>query len=454
MLLIQRRRPLYILLLSGGVLAAVVGGWLWKSSHTHHNRSVVLLVSGDTAGWITPCGCTANQSGGLLRRGSFVTELTTSADVILADVGGAAGGTSAYQRVKFEAILRGEKAMGLMAHNLGGSEAALGADYLRRVAAEVGVTFLSANLKDSSGVLVASPIVIVERGGRRIALTGVLSRRYVSSSLQIDDPHAAVLREAANARGQYDSLIVLAYLPEDELRQLAAALPEADAVIGGPTGQSLPPVELGPTILASSTNKGKFLVRLDSRGSTRGWDGQVVEMSSKFADDDQQKTNIKSYLAELERRNFSSSETGLAPKLPAVLPREYYLAGNTSCRKCHASDCASWEGSKHARAWPTLLDRGQHVDPYCQQCHTTGYGLPGGFISANSDVQTRSVGCESCHGPSEGHAHSPKVRTPFAARDQCISCHDHENSPLFEYGQYWPRVRHGSPAGESQGNSP
>ena len=42
-------------------------------------------------------------------------------------------------------------------------------------------------------------------------------------------------------RGAYDALVVLAYLPVDELNALAAALPEADAVIGGPTGQAVEP---------------------------------------------------------------------------------------------------------------------------------------------------------------------------------------------------------------------
>ena len=42
-------------------------------------------------------------------------------------------------------------------------------------------------------------------------------------------------------------------------------LPEADAVIGGPTGQSIVPTAVGPTLLAAATNKGKFLVELDLR---------------------------------------------------------------------------------------------------------------------------------------------------------------------------------------------
>jgi len=90
-------------------------------------RPAFLVASGDTAGWITPCGCAINQSGGLLRRGSYLNEMRKGADVLYVDVGGAASGASEYHKVKFEAILMGEKRLNISAHNLGKSELALGA---------------------------------------------------------------------------------------------------------------------------------------------------------------------------------------------------------------------------------------------------------------------------------------------------------------------------------------
>ena len=74
----------------------------------------MIVVSGDTAGWIVPCGCTANQSGGLARRARFVADQSDH-EVVLLDAGGAPAGTTPYHRVKFEAILRGEMAMGIAA---------------------------------------------------------------------------------------------------------------------------------------------------------------------------------------------------------------------------------------------------------------------------------------------------------------------------------------------------
>jgi hypothetical protein len=39
----------------------------------------------------------------------------------------------------------------------------------------------------------------------------------------------------------------------------------------------------------------------------------------------------------------------------------------------------------------------------------------------------------------------PQVRTAYfeQARNHCVKCHDHDNSPEFDYATYWPRIQHG-----------
>lgn len=442
-----RRRWLTVGLLLVTVIVAL-GAWRARATRV---RPVAVVVSGDTAGWITPCGCTANQSGGLLRRGTLVTDLRRGMETVVVDVGGAPGGSSDYHKVKFEAVLQGELAMGLAAHNLGGPELSLGTDYLRRIGTERGVPFVSANVRDDAGAPLAEPARIVTAGRRRLAFVGVVSPRYAVPGVQIGDPREAVLRAAADLHGQYDTLTVLAYLPEEELRALAAGLPEADVVVGGPTGQSIRPDRVGPTLLASATNKGKFLLHLVFAPGAAGWSGDVIELDQRYSDEPGQQANFRRYLDVLADKDFPAAATGFAPSLPASLPANYRYAGNQTCAACHAEDCAAYAKSKHIQAWHTLAERGSHVDPYCQRCHATGYGQPGGFESVALSSAMRSVGCESCHGPSQAHNRNPKVRTPFAARDQCITCHDRENSPTFAYDQFWPRIAQGAASNKSSG---
>ena len=444
----QRRARSFIGLLLGVVLAGCDAAKPKPASP----GDLKIVVSGDTAGWITPCGCTSNQSGGLLRRGSFLAGLpeTKNDRVLYLDAGGAVHGNSEYDVLKIKVVLDGERLMGIAAHNLGRAEAALGVDTLRRMG-RANNPLVSCNVRDADGKLVAEPLRTVDRSGRHIAITGVLWPQFAPAGLRVDEPRQAVLDVAAKARGTYDVLIVLAYMPQDDLEKLAAGLPEADAVIGGPTGQPIPPRSVGPTLVTSATNKGKFLAVLDlpPKGPPSG---RIVELDQTFPDDPAQKENLGQFLAELERRDLSPAQTGLALPLPPGAPADYRVAGSESCAKCHSAEFSTWQHTAHSHAWQTLAPRHFEVDPECMQCHTTGYGLPGGFATRATTMHRVSVGCESCHGPSAAHVADPHRRTPFRAGDQCTQCHDHENSPKFDFASYWPRIRHG-PATQPAGNS-
>lgn len=448
-MILLANKPLRHRYLVFGVCALVMAPSLWscgKDNKPENDKTrTVVVVSGDTAGWIIPCGCTTHQSGGLLRRGTYVEKRKQGADVILLDVGGAPGGTSPYQRLKFEAILKGERLMGLAAHNIGASEVALGVASLQEAARKTGVRFISANLRDPAGQPIFDSSTIVESAGRRVAVIGVISPKYAAGDVRIEDPKAAVLASLQQLEGRHDGVVVLAYLPEDELQRLAAELPEVDAVIGGPTEQTIAPRAVGPAVLAAATNKGKFLVHLEFAAANDAGSptGQVEELTGDWADDRDQLENLKQYLEELDRRAFEPDQTGLVPSAPPDVPPGYQIAGSDSCRECHERDNELWDASRHAKAWEDLKAMGRHVDPYCQLCHTTGYGLPGGFVTIGKSPDRIGVGCESCHGPSQVHVEEPERKTPFDPKDQCTRCHDQENSPKFGYERYWEKIKHG-----------
>ena len=422
------------------------------SEASDDGRPCVLVVSGDTDGWIVPCGCAAKQAGGLPRRATYVGQLRKKAHVIVADVGGAPHDVSDYDRVKFEAILRGEMAMDIAAHNIGAGEAAMGADTLRELAKRLGVPFHSPHVRDTAGELVAQPVRIVEAGRRRIALIGVLDPSYATDQIRVEEPRQAILDAIEGPAADCDHLVVLAYMPYDALRALAETLPEVDAVLGGPTGQPVQPELLGPTLLASATNKGKFVARLDVPTSDPAgrFSGSIVELGDQFADDSAQIANLNRYYDELAEHDFTPSQTALVDPLRANLPADFAIAGTESCRECHSKECDTWDKSGHASAWNSLTEKNAHVDPDCQRCHTTGYGFPGGFVSAKKSAASRNVGCEDCHGPSKAHAADETVRTPHFGRaaDHCRTCHDRENSPHFDFDEYWAKIRHAKPTNE------
>src|SRR5262249_54901270 len=155
----------------------------------------------------------------------------------------------------------------------------------------------------------------------------------------------------------------------------------------------------------------------------------VVELSEKFDDAPEQIEILKKYREQLGVRDFPASVT----KLARGAGSSQTVAGSASCQKCHETEFAIWSNSGHAHGWKSLVDKGAQVDPSCQVCHTTNYGAPGGFTSVATSAGRVDIGCENCHGPSAAHAADPKVRTPFLASAQCITCHDEENSPSFKY---------------------
>ena len=403
-----------------------------------------IVVSGDTRGWIMPCGCTANQSGGLLRRATYVQQLKNQSDVVVADCGGAAEGTAPYQQSRFRAILLGEKQMGLQAHNVGASEAALGAETLKRLATETGVAFISANITTNDGQPIVQTHRLLEQSGQRLLITGVCSPSLLGDSgLYASAPGDAILAVLKQRAAQFDRVIVLAWLPVDELRQLAETLPEADVIVGGPTGQSLPPETIGRVLLTSATNKGKFIACLKFPASVQDdVSAEIVELSPTYADDETQKSNLDAFREMLGQRDFTAAESGFAPSDSVGSPSSAQVAGTESCRECHTEACTGWDSTPHAHAWERLVTQKSAVDPYCQQCHTTGYGLAGGFVSMKESIARTNVGCESCHGPSADHVKDNKHRTPVDAIGACLRCHDHENSPHFEFAGYWEKIRH------------
>jgi hypothetical protein len=249
---------------------------------------------------------------------------------------------------------------------------------------------------------------------------------------------------ALKSAGPFDAVVVLAYAPEAELRELAAALPEVDAIVGGPTGQPIRPEQIGPVLLTSATNFGKFLARLESpTGSNRRWSGQIVQLDEQWPDDPKQLEILAEMRKGLADEDWPADRTGFVKQ--SALPDGERVAGSVECKKCHEEESKIWTGSRHANAWHSLVEKGAHVDPDCQRCHATGYGMPAGFVSAKRSEARTNVGCESCHGPSARHAADEKLRTSRSGRprESCVACHDRENSPDFLFEPYWKKIQHG-----------
>ena len=113
-------------------------------------------------------------------------------------------------------------------------------------------------------------------------------------------------------------------------------------------------------------------------------------------------------------------------------------AGYQVCITCHSSVCQYVTNTPHAQAFsdPAFVAAHGQNNAACLPCHTVGYGLPTGFVSASATPQLAGVQCENCHGPAANHAASPNDRAVIPrveiAATVCGGCHSGTMAPTYD----------------------
>ncbi|OHE17047.1 MAG: hypothetical protein A2X96_08975 [Syntrophobacterales bacterium GWC2_56_13] len=94
-------------------------------------------------------------------------------------------------------------------------------------------------------------------------------------------------------------------------------------------------------------------------------------------------------------------------------PSRGQFVGPNVCKRCHEKQYASWKKTRMANSFDVLRpgekaqekriaeldpDKDYTHDEICLRCHTTGYGLVGGFVSIEQTPEMAGVTCEACHG--------------------------------------------------------
>ena len=105
-----------------------------------------------------------------------------------------------------------------------------------------------------------------------------------------------------------------------------------------------------------------------------------------------------------------------------ISAKEATYVGVKKCKSCHFKQWNSWRKTEMAKAFESLKpgvkseekiklkfdpNKDYTKDTTCLSCHTSGFGIPGGYIvpadgDAEADKQAKDnagVTCEGCHGP-------------------------------------------------------
>ncbi len=413
-----------------GACAAMAAGLATGAGEA---KKQVLLVTGDTAGYLSPCGCVSPMTGGIRRRATALKALSVSGRTTIVDNGGLVTGVGRQDQVKAEALAEAIKLTKVNAVNLGMTEARLGSGMVGSLNRLSGKRFLSSSLAPSETnelpqTVKSGPFLIGAVEPDAEAMAPALRENATPTSLAV----RALLDEAARGR-----LVPVLMTRGDEAsaRKLAEGNPKLRLIVyrndGNPPTE---PVRVGETLLVTPGDRGKHLVRLE-------WDGKafgayrLVALGPEYEDDPVVARVFKRYVARV-------GDEKLIEQLPRVATATY--VGAEACMRCHADAGKAWQKTGHARALSSLEKVGQDRDPECVGCHVTGLESESGFRSRAETPKLADVGCESCHGPS-GHSKKTGV-SPAKAREQakaaCGKCHNPDHSPKFDFDMYWPKVSH------------
>jgi len=114
--------------------------------------------------------------------------------------------------------------------------------------------------------------------------------------------------------------------------------------------------------------------------------------------------------------------------------------GSETCQGCHNAQYDRFmASSKKARSYGSIQKMQKKLTPSefkdCFKCHTTGFGEPGGFTSAEETPVLKNPGCEVCHGPGSLHAESgdPADLAFKVSLQVCNKCHKSERVAAFGF---------------------
>jgi len=446
----------------------------------------VVVVTGELDGYIEPCGCTGkeNQKGGLSRRRNFLRALAAAGwPTVAVDLGGQVKRFGRQSEIKFQSIADGLRTMGYAAVGFGPGDLRLPAEELVAAVAPVGdqpTPFVSANV----GLLGMDANItprhrVVEAGGLRFGIVSVLGdaeAKQVRNDAVETLPAGQGLAAAAAALEQADCShqILLSWASPEETRALAARFPQFDVVVTA-GGADEPPAELpilpGGARLVELGHKGMFAVAIGFFADARQPRSQRVPLDARWGEAEDMIRLLATYQGQLESLGLG----GLG--LVAVRhPTGRRFAGSAACADCHQHAYDVWKETSHATALGTLEEQTprRDGDPECLSCHVVGWApqrfepFEGGFAGMRATPHLAHQGCENCHGPAAAHAAVERgdVRASVAERDRlraevtlsldtpegrqravnnCLECHDLDNSPQFDFDTYWPQVEHPTP---------
>ena len=406
--------------------------WLAAGFRSTGGEEWVVVVGGDTNGYLSPCGCTKPMIGGIRKRVAMIRSLTNGQKSLVLENGGLIAGQGRQDELKAEAMAQSLKAAGADAITFGYTEARFGQGMQVLLNQLSGGKLINTALQESPTNEVRpfaekGPFLVGALDVRTSSVAGSLMERTLSAE-------AAVRRLVQEAERSGLAPVLMLQGTRRDAEGLARSEPKLRMIVFRSDGNATESPEMvGGTWLVSPGGSGLYLLRLSFSGNAFR-ELRSIRVEATIRNDPDASRYFKDYLRQVESE-------GLLNRAPRAAGPAY--AGTKACGSCHSKALEIWNRSRHAAALRSLDKVGQAKDPECVPCHVVGLSEKSGFVSREKTPQLASVGCEGCHGPGAAHAQQPSVvRLRKADGDTCLRCHKPEHSPGFDFPKFWKSIAH------------
>jgi hypothetical protein len=149
---------------------------------------------------------------------------------------------------------------------------------------------------------------------------------------------------------------------------------------------------------------------------------RYLEIREKLGSEPRAAARLAEYYQRVNEHNREAFKDVLPP--PVATGESSYV-GVEVCTSCHQEERAFWDGTRHAKAYPTLSRQNKQYNLECVGCHVTGYEAPGGSTVSHVG-KLENVQCEVCHGAGSRHVANPKDKTLLGVhpvKSMCAKCH-------------------------------
>lgn len=448
-----------------------VGGRPLFADWPKENPDLVIVVSAQTFGYLSPCGCSRPQFGGLERRYNLIAGLKKKGwEVIGVDAGDLAPhpgkGLTEQAHLKYAYGMMALKEMGYAAVGVGRTEFQTGlTELLGQYTvnhADQRPIVLAANVvgaeRDAAGKVTRTtpreklfatgktrPMVedveVVAGTKVSVGVVGVVAPSVAAEvaakdpTFDFEKPATAVpaaLKKLAADKAKPELKILLYQGSEGEAMQAAKDHPEFQiVVVGGEQTEGVAPLMprvVGNTQVINVGHKGMNVGLVGVFKTAKGLDlrYQLVPLGEEYLTPEKPEVLaanhpvlqlLEQYTGEVKQKNLLAKATddkkrGLHAAQVQNEKAGLKYVGVQACAKCHANEVKKWGETKHAHAYEALEKVAKRpglrqYDPECVSCHTTGFAYQTGFQDEKNTKPLLNNGCENCHGPGSGHVDKP-----------------------------------------------